>query len=281
MINDQNNSEEKILYVSLIGKPNSGKSSLVNHIINKKISAISNKPNTTTNIIRGVYMENKTQIIFIDAPGISYKIGSTAKNEIAKSTINEDNINLFLFPANEYFDKHVLALSKLINPKNKIALITKIDLISKSKLLPMTTKLQEMGFENILYISVIKKDGINNLKFFLLSNAKSGNWEFSPTENSDRTIFDLMKEATKEVLFTKLYKELPYEIKITNGEIKTNEKKEYIVYQYLDFKKNAHHILLGQIKDISIAAAKNMEEYLDKKVHLYLFLIDSSQKKKR
>lgn len=276
------NIKEKKVYVSLLGKPNSGKSSVINAIVNKKISAVSNKPNTTIRIVRGISVKGDTQIIFMDTPGISYKIGSSRKNEVAKSTISPEHVNLFCFPANEMLDKHLIALSKFISSDKKVALITKIDKIPKLKLLPLTAKLQELGFEQILYISVLEKDGVKELEEFLLSKATDEEWDFDENSYTDLSFDEMIKEATREILFNNLYKELPYEIIINNGEVKRNKDGEYIIYQYLDLKKNAHHILLGKIKEISMSAAKNIAEFLNekKKVHLYLYLIDSSKKKK-
>lgn len=273
---------EKKLYVSLLGKPNSGKSSIINAIVNKKISAVSDKANTTIRIIRGIYVKNDSQIIFLDTPGISYKIGSSRKNEIAKSTISPEHMNVFCFPSNEMLDKHLLALSKFISVDKKVALITKIDKIPKLKLLPLTAKLQELGFNQILYISIPDKDGIKELEAFLLSKSEVKEWDFDDNQYTDLSFEEITQEATREVLFNKLYKELPYEIIIKNGEVKKNKDGEYIIYQFLDLKKNAHHIVLGKIKEISMAAAENIRAFLNepKKVHLYIRLIDSSRKHK-
>jgi GTP-binding protein Era len=282
-MNENNQNGKKKLYVSLLGKPNSGKSSIINAIVNKKVSAVSNKPNTTIQIVRGVYVKDNVQIVFLDTPGISYKIGSSRKNEIAKSTISSCSMNIFCFPVNEMLDKHLLALSKFIEPEKKIALITKIDKLPKLKLLPLTEKLAELVFSQILYISILHKDGIKELENFLVTKSETGEWEFNSNNYTELGFEERIKEATREVLFNTLYKELPYEIIIRNGEIRQNEKQEYVIYQFLDFKQNAHHIVLGKIKEISMAAAVNMKAFLNEKktIHLYIKLIDSSKKHKR
>ena len=270
---------KKKLYVSIIGPPNSGKSSIVNTLMNRKITAVSSKPNTTTKIIKGIYTSGETQILFLDTPGITYREGSTKNNEMAKTAISDEYLNIFVFPANKFLDSRMVNLSKSIN--NKIALITKIDIIKKPQLLPMTNRLNELGFQDILYFSTKDHQCIGDLRNFLLAKAIDGEWDYPGDIATDVGISALLIDATKEILFNKLYQELPYEIKIKNGEIKINSKGEYVVYQFLEIKKNAHHILLARIKELSMAAAVNMKLYLntEKKVHLYLSVITNNENK--
>lgn len=264
----------KKLYVSIIGRPNSGKSFLVNTMMNRKISSVSNKPHTTSRVIRGIYTFENTQILFLDTPGITYNKGSTRNNEIAKVNINDNNFNVFIFPANKFLEDRMINLSRFVS--NKMALITKIDMVKKPQLLPMTSRLHELGFQDIMYFSVKDSQCVEDFRKFLLRKAQWGEWDYPDNIHTDNTISMQLIEATKEVLFNKLYKELPYEIIIKNGDIKINEKGEYIVYQSLEIKRNAHHIILARIKEISMDAAKNMQSYLhtSKRVHLYLFVVE-------
>jgi GTP-binding protein Era len=278
-MNKIKNPNEKKLYVSVIGRTNSGKSTLINHIMNRKITAVSSRPHTTTRVIKGIYTEGSCQIVFLDTPGITYVNGSTRNNEIAKASINKDDdnhLNIFVFPANRYLEDRMISFSKFIPANKKIALITKIDTIQKPKLLPMTKRLNELGFDNILYFSIKDPICLEDLKTFLLQNAKEGEWDYDAELKTDNTIKGLVTEATKEVLFNKLYEEIPYQIKIKNETIDTNDKGEYIIHQQLILKKNAHHIILGRIKEISIEIAKNIQEYLHtkKKIHFFLKIVD-------
>lgn len=276
---NQNKKIEKKLYVSVIGRTNSGKSTLINHIMNRKITAVSPRPHTTTRIIRGIYTINECQIIFLDTPGITYINGSTRNNEIAKGAINKEDenyLNVFVFPANRYLEDRMIAFSKFLPANKKVAIITKIDTIQKPKLLPMTQRLHELGFDNILYFSIKDPITLEDLKTFLLKNSKEGSWDYDGDTHTDNTIKGLVTEATREVLFNKLYEELPYEIKIKNETIDTNDKEEYIIHQNLILKKNAHHIILGRIKEISMEIAKNIQMYLNtkKKIHFFLKVVD-------
>lgn len=271
--------KEKKLYVSVIGRTNSGKSTLINHIMNRKITAVSSRPHTTTRILKGIFTIDKTQIIFLDTPGITYINGSTRNNEIAKSAISKDDdydFNIFVFPANKYLEDRMINFSRLVPSDKKLALITKIDTIPKPKLLPMTQRLYELGFNNILYFSIKDPITSEDLKNFLLNNAKEGEWDYEANIYTDNTIKGLITEAAKEVLFNKLYKELPYEIKIKNETIDTNPKGEYIIHQQLILKKNAHHIILGKIKEISMEIANNIQKYLNttKKIHFFLKVVE-------
>jgi GTPase Era involved in 16S rRNA processing len=177
---------------------------------------------------------------------------------------------------NKFIEDRMINFSKFIPKNNKLAVITKIDTISKPKLLPMTARLHELGFENILYFSIKEEECIKDFKNYIKKKAVEGEWDFPDNIHTDTSRDGLIKEATKEVLFNKLYQELPYKIVIKNGDININPQGEYVVYQFLEVKKHAHHILLGRIKEISMAAAKNMEVYLKvKKVHLYLGIIEN------
>jgi GTP-binding protein Era len=273
---------EKKLYVNIIGKTNSGKSTLINTIINKKISAESKRPHTTTRIIKGVYTQDDHQIIFLDTPGITYLNGSTVNNEKAKSTISKEkgNLNIFMFPANRFLDKTTINLSRFIDTSNKLAIISKIDTIPKLELLPLTHRLKELGFDNILYFSMKDKKSAEELKKFLIGKTIEGEWDYNKEIYTENNTDDLIKEATKEILFEKLHNELPYTVKIKNTNIDLNNKKEYIIHQSLLVKKNAHHIILGNIKEISIKIKNNIQKYLntEKPVHLYVNVVDIKNK---
>lgn len=274
----------KKLDVSILGRTNSGKSTLINTIMNRKISAESPKSHTTTRIIRGIYTTNNTQIVFLDTPGIDYISGSTRNNEIAKTAIinKTDHLNVFVFPANKFLEDRIINFSKHIDKENKLALITKIDTVRKPRLLPMTNRLHELGFEHILYFSIKDPKCIIDFKNFLMSRAIEGEWAFPESIQTDNSMNALLIEATKEILFHQLYEELPYEIRIFNDNIKVNDNGEYIIYQSLEVKKNAHHIVLGRIKELSMSAAKNMQSFLqtDKKVHLYLNILNKTRNTK-
>lgn len=263
--------EKKKLHVNILGRPNSGKSTIVNTVINKKITAVSRKAHTTSEIITGLYVEDNIEIIFLDTPGISYNKGSTHYNEMSKSVINEDSLNIFTFPADKFLEDRIINIS--YKTKNKLALITKIDLIKKSKLLPLTNSLFQMGFENILYFSIYDPITINDLKKFLIQIANKN--ESSIDTNKDYIIYNsdefLIKEAIKEIIFENFHEELPYEIEIDINKIIFNKKNEHMIYASLHLKKNAHHIILGKIKQISIFCCNNIKKFLNKdKLHFFL-----------
>lgn len=263
---------KKHLFVSIIGIPNSGKSSVINAVLEEKVVAVSNKPQTTVhNHIHGILTIGDNQIIFTDTPGINKNSGSDLHRLVNASLVQEDNyLNVFTFPADKPINSKILKMSWSIN--NKIALITKIDLVKKMKLLPMTAFLSENGFKDILYVSVkdISKNGVKEFIEFLIPKTVSGEWLYNKDVVSNMSLKDKITEGTREIIFQNFHAEIPYQTTIETASVKTNKKKELIVYQNLVIKKSAHHIILGKIKEISMLAAKNIETFTKQKTHLYL-----------
>ncbi|OED45319.1 hypothetical protein AB836_01785 [Rickettsiales bacterium (ex Bugula neritina AB1)] len=268
--------EKNHLFVSIIGIPNSGKSSIINTILNRKIVAVSNKPQTTIhNHFSGVLTIDNNQIVFTDTPGVNKNSGSNLNRLVNSSILNENNtLNIFTFPANKPINSKILMMSLVV--KNKIALITKIDLIKKMKLLPITAFLKENGFKEILYISVkdIPKNGIKELVDFLIKKTVPGKWLYNKNISSNMCLQEKITEATREIIFQNFYEEIPYEVIINTTSIKSNQKNELIVYQNILIKKSAHHIILGKIKEISMLAAKNIKSFTGKKCHLYIDIVN-------
>ena len=155
-------------FVTLVGRPNVGKSTLLNSIIGKKVAITSNKPQTTRNIIRGIYNDSDTQIVFVDTPGIhkpNHKLGDFL-NKQAYYSINDVDVILFLVDAKEGLgtgDKFVIEKFKDLN-KPVILIINKIDGLTKEEILNKILEYKDLyDFNEIIPLSALKKSNMNDL----------------------------------------------------------------------------------------------------------------------
>ena len=280
-----NNEKEKILTVALAGAPNAGKSTLMNYLIKEKISIISPKVQTTRDLIRGIFIENNTQIIFIDTPGVFIpKKARLLERKIVKtawSGIRDAELVCLIIDATESFsDKIKVILDQFKKDNiNNILVLNKVDIIKKNKLLELTKKITDYypNFNEVFMISAKTGEGVDKLKEFLLKQAKFGKWLFNEDEITDTPIKFLASEITREKLFLKLNQEIPYSVNVEtekweefqNGDIKIQQ----VIYV---LKENQKSIILGKkgqlIKQIGIEVREELQKFLNKKVHLFLFV---------
>ena len=279
------NNKKKILTVTLAGAPNAGKSTLINYFIGEKISIISPKVQTTRDIIKGIYIEDNTQIIFIDTPGVFIpKKARLLERKIVKtawSGIREGELVCLLIDSTEQFSNKIKIILDQFKKDNinSIIILNKIDLIKKTKLLELIKKIEEYypNYNEIFMISAKTGEGVDKLKKYILDKAEYGDWIFNDDEITNIPIKFLASEITREKLFLKLKEELPYSIDVEtekweefkNGDIKIQQ----VIYV---LKENQKSIILGKkgqlIKEIGIEAKTELEKTLNKKVHLFLFV---------
>ena len=162
-------------FISLVGRPNVGKSTLLNALIGKKIAITSNKPQTTRNIIQGIYTDSEVQMVFVDTPGIHKPKNRLGKvlNKQAYFTINDVDVILFLVDITESLgsgDKFILEVLKNAN-KPVILVINKIDLLPKEKILEKISEYKDLyNFEEIVPVSAIKKDNVEKNIYLIILN---------------------------------------------------------------------------------------------------------------
>ncbi|MGY6171992.1 GTPase Era [Candidatus Mycoplasma pogonae] len=225
----------KVCFVSIIGRPNVGKSTLLNQILDYDLSIISNKPHTTRDQINGIYNEEDYQIVFIDTPGIhkaKYKIGEVL-NQQSFESLKDVDLVLFLSPANEEIGKgDLLIIGKIQDIKNKIAVITKVDLEkdNREKLDAKAALLKTYGFETILGISSKYKATINDL----IAEIKKHTYESEPFYNTeyvtDKSISFIAKEVIRESAIKLLQDEMPHSIAVVIDSFEEHEDQPYKIY---------------------------------------------------
>lgn len=266
-------------YVSIIGKPNVGKSTIINSILNKKVSITSRKSQTTRNNIIGFKTQSNKQMILIDTPGMHIKSQKTMNkilNKSAQSIIEDSDIILFVIQRLSLDKEDELIIEKIKETDQKvICVINKIDQIeNKNKLLPFIEKLSSFKvFHEILPISAKTKDGINQLESIIMSNLPENMHIYS---QDDFVIQDgsefMISELIREKIIRKLGDELPHDIFV---EINIFDKKDNVNEIHATIfvnRKSQKQIVIGAkgevLKHIGTEARIEIEKYLDSKVFL-------------
>ena len=272
--------------VSILGFPNAGKSTLLNNILDKKVSIISPKAQTTRDAIRGIYNKEYDQIIFIDTPGI-LKPKSFLNKGMSRSINNsiiESDINLIVHDVRLNIDgpKKKILRTLVNRHKKNFLVLNKIDLIEKNQLFEITRKINDFySFNEIFYVSALRKKGFKELIKKIRDNIPYNKWIYDKDIITDKKIEFILSEITREKIFQLLNQELPYNMKV---ETKLVDKLNlFKVYQtiYIN-KKSQKPILIGKngckIKEIGIRARKDIEIKLKRKVFLDILVSQETNK---
>jgi len=269
-------------FVSFIGRPNVGKSTLLNSILNKKVVITSNKPQTTRNLIQGIYNEDDTQIIFVDTPGIHKahnKLGR-ALNKQAYFTINDVDIIIMVVDITEKVgsgDKFVIDILKNIENKPVFLVINKIDKLPREEILSKIEEYMSLyNFTEVIPVSARKKDNIDRLieviKKYLPDNIKYFDSDTITNSSPEFIISELIREKVLELTD----EEVPHSVTCIVDELYEEEKIINIGASIIVDRENLKKIIIGKngnmIKEIGIRARKDIEEYFGKQVYLDLFV---------
>lgn len=267
-------------FVSLIGRPNTGKSTLLNQIIKEKVAIISPKPQTTRNLVEGIYNEDDTQIIFVDTPGIHKpidKLGVALNNQAYYSINNVDILLLVVDASVPYGKGDQFIIDKLSSVKKPVFLIlNKIDKLSDEEILKKIDEYKNLyEFAEIIPVSALKNDNIDRLikvlKEYLPDNVKY----FMDGETTTAEMEFRLSEIVREKIFIHTNDEVPHSIscKLVGYEEKNNIAKIYI--DIIVDRDSLRKIIIGSngnmIKTIGHEARLDMEELLGMKVYLELY----------
>lgn len=271
---------KKVCNVCLIGRPNVGKSTFLNNVLNFNLSIITDKPQTTKDNIRGIYNDKDYQIIFIDTPGIhkAENLLSERLNSKSYEAIENSDVVLFLTPANEAIgtgDKFIIEKINETNNENKIAVISKIDLLNaKEEADKKAEELKKLGFEKVFGIG----QNLPTSYLDLINEIKTYCYEDEPLYPDDQigdiTLRFMAKEIIRETAINNLKFELPHSIAVEIEQFDDkNEDEDYKIYALIYVKKKSQKpILIGKdgqmIKKISIDSRHKMEKIFNHKVFL-------------
>lgn len=268
-------------FVSLVGRPNVGKSTLLNSIVGHKVAITSNKPQTTRNIIDGIYNDSEAQIIFVDTPGIhkpTHKLGKVL-NRQAYYSIDDVDIILFLVDGSESLgpgDKYVLERLKTVN-KPVILVINKVDKISKEKILLKIDEYKDLyDFKEIIPLSALKKDNIETvvkvLKKYLKDNIKYYD-EDTYTNSSEQF---MTAEIIREKVFRTTEEEVPHSVTCVVEKMEFSKNSVNVIASIIVDRDSLKRIIIGKqgskIKEIGTSAREDIEALLGKKVYLDLYV---------
>ena len=268
-------------FVGIIGRPNVGKSTLINSIVGRKVAITSNKPQTTRNIIQGIYNEDKVQIVFVDTPGIHKPINKLGKtlNKQAYYSINDVDIVLFLVDAYEGLGKgdiYILDKLKEIN-KPVILIINKIDKITHEEIFNRINDYKDLyDFQEIIPVSAITKSNIDDLiatlKKYLPDNIKY----YGEDSITNKSIDFLMSEIVREKVFNFTDEEVPHSITCVTDSVEIGKTSYNIRISIIVDRDSLKKIIIGKqgdmIKKIGIESRKDLEQLLGRNVYLELFV---------
>ena len=269
--------------VTIIGRPNSGKSTLLNSLVGQKISIVSDKPQTTRHRILGILTESRGQTVFVDTPGIhkpGYRMNQRMMRSVLDSLKDVDLVLLVVdasvpFGAGERF---VLDLVKNAGHKT-ILLLNKIDRISKPRLLPIMQRYShEYGFLELIPLSALTHENLNLLIDNIFKYLPEGPTFFEPDQFTDRTERFLTSELIREKILARTRQELPYSTGVVVRSFDESRRATsglvVIEADILVEKKSQQGIILGKggtlLRDIGILARKDIEPLLGCRIHLGL-----------
>ena len=268
-------------FVSLVGRPNVGKSTLLNSLVGYKIAITSDKAQTTRNSIQGIYNDDDSQIVFVDTPGIhkpKHKLGRML-NEEAYYSIDDVDIILFLMDVTMPFGKgDNFVLDKIKQAKKPTFLIlNKVDKIKKDYLLELILKYKDIyDFKEIIPISALKKDNvneiINTLKKYLPDNVKY----FPDEELTNTTIEFRAAELIREKVLRLTDEEVPHAVTCVVEKYEDKKDKAIITATIIVERDSLKSIIIGKqgkmLKSIGSKARQDIEKMVGKKVYLDLFV---------
>ncbi len=266
-------------FVSIVGRPNSGKSTLLNHLVGEKISIVTDKPQTTRHVIRGIVTKPEGQIVFLDTPGVHkpvYRMNERMMKSVRDSMADVDLI-LLIVDASVPFGRGDDFTLQLLQPvaKKKLLLLNKIDLIEKNNLLPLMERYSKAGnFEEIIPISALTGENIGTLITEIMKHLPEGPMFYPEDQISDQPERAIAAEMIREKLIVFTEEEMPYSTAVVIDRFEEDEKL-YQIYASIFVERDSQKaIIIGKggqkLKQVGTEARKELEAFFGRKIFLEL-----------
>ena len=268
-------------FIGLVGRPNVGKSTLLNAIIGRKVAITSDKPQTTRNIIQGIRTDSDTQMVFVDTPGIHKPKNRLGKilNKEAYFTLNDVDVVLFLIDITEPLGKgDMFVIDVLKNVSVPVILvINKIDKLPKEEILRKIDEYKDLyNFDEIVPISAYKHDNVDRLINVLKSKLTDNIKYFDENMYTNMPINFMVSELIREKILDLTHEEVPHSVSVVVEQMDYNRESVNIQATIIVDRENLKKILVGKngsmIKEIGTRARADIEPFLGRKVFLELFV---------
>lgn len=270
-------------YAALVGRPNAGKSTLINRIVGEKIAAVSNKPQTTRHRIQGIYTGESGQIVFVDTPGVhkpGHLLNRRMMAAVHDAILSVDVVVLMrdASVSTGNGDRFVLDLVKG-SEKPAILVLNKIDKIkNKSELLPlMEFYANEYEFAEIIPVSALKGDAVDNLMAQIIKHLPEADPIFEEDEFTDQPMRTIVAEMVREKILRSTGEELPYVTAVVTEKWDETDPEKPVIFCAIYVERSSQKgIIIGKggtkLKQIGTEARADIEKLLGRHVHLQLFV---------
>ena len=269
--------------VAIVGRPNVGKSTLLNHLLGQKLSITSRKPQTTRHQVLGVSTVENTQLVYVDTPGMHLgqsKAINRAMNKAAASALNDVDLTLFLCDRTKWTEEDDFVLELVGRQRTPVALvINKVDLMEqKNELLPFTEGLSvRCKFNAVFPVSALRAQGLDELANYVATQAPAGPHLFPEDQITDRSQRFLAAELVREKIVRQLGDELPYSTAVEIEAFKYDERGVLHINALILVERDGQKKILigesgGRLKSIGTSARRDIERAFDSKVMLKLWV---------
>ena len=268
-------------FVAIVGEPNVGKSTLLNALLNFKLSIVSPKPQTTRHKILGILTGENYQAVFLDTPGIispRYTLQEFMQREVSSAIDDADVIVLMVEPEERINRKVVDRFLERFKRVPVLLTINKIDKVKeKERLLPLIDEYSKYGFKEVYPISALYRNGLEDLREGIVKSLPEGEPFYPPDQLTDKPERFFVAELIREQIFTCYGEEIPYSTSVEVEEfVERPQKKDYIRAVIYVEKPSQKPIIIGRrgeaLKRVGERARKEIETFLGRKVYLELWV---------
>ena len=266
-------------FVSIVGRPNSGKSTLLNKLVGEKVSIVTDKPQTTRHVVRGIVTRPEGQITFLDTPGIHkpvHRMNEQMMKSVRESMADVDLILLMADVSSAFGrgDEFTLDLLKPV-PAKKILLLNKIDRIQKKNLLPIIDRYSRLGeFVEIIPVSALTGENLETVVSQIFKHLSEGPLFYPPEQISDQPERAIAAEMIREKLIILTEEEMPYSTAVVIDRFEEGEKMHRIFATIFVERDSQKAIVIGKggqkLKQVGVASRKDLEAFFGRQVYLEL-----------